>query len=333
MALTDKLSAIGDAIREKTGGTSKLTLDQMAAEIGTIQGGEVIEVESHRWEDWYLTQDTSSENIDLYENDRITKVREYGFAGCSIKNISLPNVITVANHCFYSSKNLISVSLPKCTEMTVGNTFNYCNQLKTVDIPLITKLGSQAFANCFSLVNIELLKVTAIGVECFNGCSGLESVNLPQLKTAGNKAFIHCRKLVNIDLPNLTTIGEECFNSCSVLESVNLPLLRSLRAQEFNNCKALKKIDLPSVTTLSSKYSFGNYGPFSGCSALETVILRNNSVVTLQYSKIFADTLIASGTGYVYVPASLVDSYKTATNWVTIADQIRAIEDYPNICG
>ena len=39
MALTDKLTAIGDAIRTKTGGTDLLTLDQMATEIANIQGG------------------------------------------------------------------------------------------------------------------------------------------------------------------------------------------------------------------------------------------------------------------------------------------------------
>ena len=43
MALTNKLSAIGNAIREKTGGTDLLTLDQMATEISNIQGGGTVE--------------------------------------------------------------------------------------------------------------------------------------------------------------------------------------------------------------------------------------------------------------------------------------------------
>ena len=38
MALTDKLTAIGDAIRGKTGSTDLLTLDQMITEITNIQG-------------------------------------------------------------------------------------------------------------------------------------------------------------------------------------------------------------------------------------------------------------------------------------------------------
>lgn len=43
MALTDKLTAIGNAIREKTGGTDLLTLDQMPTEISNIQGGGTVE--------------------------------------------------------------------------------------------------------------------------------------------------------------------------------------------------------------------------------------------------------------------------------------------------
>lgn len=39
MALTDKLTAIADAIRAKTGGTAALTLDQMPSEIEGIQTG------------------------------------------------------------------------------------------------------------------------------------------------------------------------------------------------------------------------------------------------------------------------------------------------------
>ena len=51
MALTDKLTAIGNAIREKTGGTDLLTLDQMATEISNIQGGsgEYINAEGVKW--------------------------------------------------------------------------------------------------------------------------------------------------------------------------------------------------------------------------------------------------------------------------------------------
>ena len=46
-----------------------------------------------------------------------------------------------------------------------------------------------------------------------------------------------------------------------------------------------------------------------------------------------ATTKLNAGTGYIYVPAAMVDAYKAATNWAKYADQIRAIEDYPAITG
>ena len=41
MALTDKLTAIADAIREKTDTTAQLTLDQMPSAIAGIKGGGI----------------------------------------------------------------------------------------------------------------------------------------------------------------------------------------------------------------------------------------------------------------------------------------------------
>ena len=64
---------------------------------------------------------------------------------------------------------------------------------------------------------------------------------------------------------------------------------------------------------------------FYGCTALASLTLRNTEVVTLAGATAFTNTPIASGTGYIYVPSDLVDSYKAATNWSTYADQIIAI--------
>ena len=74
-------------------------------------------------------------------------------------------------------------------------------------------------------------------------------------------------------------------------------------------------------------------GAFSGCSSLETVIIRKvgTSATPLPVTNAFTNTPIASGTGYIYVPASAVDAFKVAKNWATYAAQIRAIEDYPGI--
>ena len=98
------------------------------------------------------------------------------------------------------------------------------------------------------------------------------------------------------------------------------------RTGSFLGCSNLEKIEFDVLEEMKN-------ADFYQCSALTAVIIRSPAVCTMSDSNAFKSTPIASGTGYVYVPAALVDSYKAATNWSVYADQIRAIEDYPDICG
>lgn len=98
------------------------------------------------------------------------------------------------------------------------------------------------------------------------------------------------------------------------------------RTGSFTGCSNLEKIDFDVLEEMKD-------ADFDRCSALTAVIIRSPAVCTMSGSNAFKSTPIASGTGYIYVPAALVDSYKAATNWSVYADQIRAIEDYPDICG
>ena len=63
MALTDKLTAIADAIRAKTGNTSQLTLDEMASEISSITGSGGSSADNKR----YFVKDTKRE----YDNFKL----------------------------------------------------------------------------------------------------------------------------------------------------------------------------------------------------------------------------------------------------------------------
>ena len=112
----------------------------------------------------------------------------------------------------------------------------------------------------------------------------------------------------------------------------------TVRAYAFYNCPQLRLLDLPSATTIAN-------GGIRTCQNLRTVILRGNQVCPLAGTQNFLGCCHITGEvnstfnpngdkdGYIYVPKALVDEYKTATNWVTYADQIRAIEDYPEITG
>lgn len=60
MALTDKLTAIADAVRAKTGGAERLTLEEMAAEISGISGRNVIIIGTEN------LHDNSTDTADKY---------------------------------------------------------------------------------------------------------------------------------------------------------------------------------------------------------------------------------------------------------------------------
>lgn len=125
-----------------------------------------------------------------------------------------------------------------------------------------------------------------------------------RVTTIGNYAFYKV-PVTSVDFPNVTGITEGAFYYCRNLETINFPKLKNIGVSAFLNCIKLV-----------------------------TVILRKvDGICTLGSTSIFKNTPIESGTGYVYVPAALVNSYKAATNWTVYADQIRAIEDYPDICG
>lgn len=133
--------------------------------------------------------------------------------------------------------------------------------------------------------------------------------------------------LVTANLPNVTALGSYAFYGCSGLVTAKLPKLSSVSTQAFYSCTKLQHADCGNLSNLPAQ-------TFNACSALTELILRKTgSICTLSNVNGVNNTPIGKGTGYVYVPAALIDSYKAATNWSTFEAQFRAIEDYPDICG
>lgn len=155
----------------------------------------------------------------------------------------------------------------------------------------------------------------------------LTSYTNSRVTSIGLYAFREMTSLLSVNFPNVTDIGTYAFWYSSNLQSCSFPNARGIGTGAFQNCRALTTLDFPVATSVGNQ-------TFSGCSGLTALILRNESAVcSLSGTNSFTDTPVASGTGYIYVPRALVDSYKVAANWSTYANQIRAIEDYPEICG
>lgn len=184
----------------------------------------------------------------------------------------------------------------------------------------VTIIRNYAFASCSSLTSINFPVVTSIGYYAFQYCPSLTSVNFPVATYIGGSAFYGCYSLTSINFPVATYIGGNAFVDCRSLTSANFPAVTSIGSSAFYNCSSLTSVNFPVVT------SMGNYA-FGRCSSLTTLILGASSVCRLSNSNAFQGTPIASGTGYVYVPASLIASYQAATNWTYYSSRFSAIED------
>ena len=186
-----------------------------------------------------------------------------------------------------------------------------------------TSLRAYVLRGVSKLVSVDLPNVTSVGDNALYDV-GLTELYLPACTKVGGTAICYCNSLVKIDLPKCTSLGSYAFRDNKLLANVSLPALTTLSQNAFYNCDALVKINLPKVTTI-------NASAFYGSANFATLILGASSVATLSNTNALSGTKIASGTGYIYVPATLVENYKAASNWSTYAAQIRAIEDYPEI--
>lgn len=163
--------------------------------------------------------------------------------------------------------------------------------------------------------------VESIGDGAFSNCNLLTIVNFPLATNISSNAFSSCGKLKTVDLPSAVSISTSAFDSCLALKTVDFPLVKNISNNAFNSCLALETVDLSLVKSIGS-------GSFMGCKALSSLIIRSETICTLITTFAFNSSSIASGTGYIYVPKDLVESYKSATNWSTYATQFRALEDY-----
>ena len=245
---------------------------------------------------------------------------------------------------FTGTKNLDRVSLPSLREV------HYCafqdTAITTLDLPWseLESIGFSAFAGASGLPqNPVFSKLTALSNGAFAGTSDkkntdLRTISLP-LWTGSSFSegsgfsnsiggiFAYCTALTSVSAPELQTLPSQMLYYCQALEEAVFPKVSTVNSGVFNYCTNLTKIDLGgAITRLSSAF-------MASASKVTALILRGVTTVPTLGSTTFSNTPVKTGTCYVYVPKELEATFKVASNWSTYASQIRAIEDYPEICG
>lgn len=114
------------------------------------------------------------------------------------------------------------------------------------------------------------------------------------------------------------------YNSIRLVEryigSYSSDTLTEVGDYAFYNCNDLTSVELSAVTSIG-------VGAFANCGKLESITLSGNSVCDLIDINAFVGTPIASGSGHIYVPESLIDEYIISTNWCEYSNQFEKIQN------
>ena len=205
-------------------------------------------------------------------------------------------------------------------KLTVDGTMGFYGDLGSGGAILRYSSGSDNRNSVYrnSVQKIEIGNgVTSIKQNAFNACYSLISITIPNSITSIEEStFNTCSSLSSITIPNsITSIGASAFNGCYSLSPITIPnSVTSILQQAFSRCFSLSSITIPdSVTSIASSV-------FYTCSSVAFYDFSNHtSVPTLSNTNAFKNIAVDC---QIRVPASLVDTWKAATNWSTYADHI-----------
>ena len=242
MALINKLSSIGDAIREKTGKTGLLTLDQMPAEIAGIEtSGGSIEIEPI-----VLTGSLSyigkgplaSKTIEVFGNKITTNNLKHinnMFEYCEVTNIPFELNMYNATY-YYDCYNLFSHAEKLETPPIMNNfhprslshMFYYCTNLRTMPENVFNNWDYNRI-NTYSSADISSM---------FDQCYSLR--NIPE-------SFL--KNLYSASTDSSCNLFYYGFNSCYCLDEIrgitlnpNINMTSNMFYYTFNLCSRIKDI-------------------------------------------------------------------------------------------
>lgn len=296
MALTDKLTAIANAIRSKTGKTNTMTLDQMATEIEGISGGGI--------EPFELNLDSDIRNqgfvsmLKILGEGTVTKIKTKGSLTEAFK--SAPDVgIKIPD---------IEHTSPSYTNM--DDMFRY-STIKSENLPKIScSYSMYSISSLFANSALEYIP------EDFFDSIPL-STNGPR-----NSVFNSCRKLRRIPK--------------NVFEKINVGhpwYSNSFMYSAFYTCFTLGELDgIKVIDEDGSASSNMFYNTFNSCYMLKRVVFATNEgqPYVLKIKSQAID--LSERVGYAYNTKNIIDnSSMTTANQViddTTYNNLKDTEDW-----
>lgn len=293
-------------------------------------GGNFSTIHFPRCTDIYVYAFSNQHALKYADFPVTTYIGNYAFGGCEkLDTVAFPEAISIGESAFSGTalSTALDASYDKKSAIPT-------EKLNIVNFPKVTTIAQDAFLNCTSIKEVVFPEAVTLGNEILRGCTALTKASFLKLTRLTQYAFYDCSSLTDISFPKLEEMANAVFSNCTSLKEVSFPELTSIGSSVFEGCISLTKASFPSGTAV-------NNTTFKDCKQLKTVVLGNESgVCSLANTDAFTNCYHFYGTvdttynpdglkdGYIYVPKALVEDYKVATNWSTLADRFRALEDY-----
>ena len=224
-----------------------------------------------------------------------TTIGSWAFFDCSnLKEMNLPAATTIYSYAFYDCINLLRVDLPAAIRIdsnAFGTEYYFaertdrgCPNLRTINLPVVTFIGSNAFCGCNSLYEVNIPNVTEIRAYAFYGCSSLGSINLSSVNSIASEAFYGCSNLREVNFPeSLQSIGSDAFYGCNLRDvycHIVAPLATTAFGQDVASSATLHvpAISLTAYMLSDSWYNFYEIVPFD--ETLERITINSDFTIT-----------------------------------------------------
>jgi len=218
----------------------------------------------------------------------------------------------VRNLCsFQGCGNLASISIPGSVKSIDASTFSDCSALSTLYISeSVESIDESAFKGCAALNSISV----AAGNPIYDSRDNCNAI----INTTSNTLVVGCKGTV---IPNtIAYIGKHAFEGSSIT-NISIPNGVVSVYKDAFRATSLKSIDIPNSVVYIGDNAFAE------CTALSSVTCMAESVPTL------GDGVFKEGsqsTATLYVPASALTSYRSASQWRAFGNILSIDGDTPD---
>jgi len=291
MDITNKLKAIGDAIREKTGKTDPMQLVDMPAEIqGISTGGGAVASVSPKEVNFYDYDGTCLHAYTVEEAQALTELPPlptHDGLICQGWNYNLETIkgyytpVTVgANYITDDGKTRLYITLhdgrtsPRLGFRLKGTaTIDWgdgteADTITGTDIYTLIWTSPHDYANPGDYV----ISIDVSGEMNFTSSGDTVSYILTGNNDTSTKSTPYANSIKRCEFGNgVKLIAMYAFNGCSSLESITIPnSITTIQNKAFQKCYSLKSISIPnSITTIQNEI-------FSKCYTLESISIPNS---------------------------------------------------------